>query len=157
MFFHWKLQDLPSLWLRLQPFKFCLGSGSTALALTGLWERFDSFQTQHKTQECSRSPTNINNYDNSDRNCAQHSTDCSDDYYRHTGIAYHVAYSRHTVAPRFQSTDMCWVCMCKALSLIVLYQVRCVEGTTFQRKKLFMEQLQQYLRKSKILEFFVAN
>jgi len=93
MFFHWKLQDLPSLWLRLQPFKFCLGSGSTALALTGLWERFDSFQTQHKTQECSRSPTNINNYDNSDRNCAQHSTYCRDDYYRHTGIAYHVAYN----------------------------------------------------------------
>jgi len=38
--------------------------------------------------------------------------------------------------------------MCKALSLIVLYQVRCVEGTTLQIEKLFMEQLQQYLRKS---------
>jgi len=47
--------------------------------------------------------------------------------------------------------------MCKALFLIVLYQLRCVEGTTFQREKLFMEQLQQYPRKSKILDFFVAN
>ena len=86
-------------------YKTCRVFGFSSSHLKLLWLRLHSPGTdrslgkirqlsdQHKTQVCSRSPTNICNYDNSDRNCAQHSTDCRDDYYRHTGIAYHVAYN----------------------------------------------------------------
>ena len=92
IFFHWKLQDLPSLWLRLQPFKI-----AWALAPQPWhWQVFRKYLTVYRPStkhECSRSPTNICDYDNSDCNCAQHCTDCRDDYCRHTGIACHVAYN----------------------------------------------------------------
>jgi len=53
----------------------------------------------------------------------------------HTGIAH------HTATPWFQSVDQCWVCVCTALSLSVLYTVQCQEdfGITFQIE-LFMDQ-----------------
>jgi len=39
----------------------------------------------------------------------------------HTDIAYHFEY--HAVTPRFQSINQCWVCVCRALSLNLLYTV----------------------------------
>jgi len=39
----------------------------------------------------------------------------------YTGIAYHIQY--HAATPRFQSIHQCWVCVCRAISLSVLYTV----------------------------------
>jgi len=46
--------------------------------------------------------------------------------------------------------------MDRALSLSVLYSVRCLEDITFQIEGLLMDQLKKYLRQSKIIDFFTA-
>jgi len=50
-------------------------------------------------------------------------------------MAYHFEHTTlkaRRAAPWFQSSDQCWVCAFRALSLSVLYSVRCLERITFQ-------------------------
>jgi len=49
------------------------------------------------------------------------------------------------------------VCVCRTLSLSVLYSVRCQDGITFQIEWMHMNQSQKSLRQSKIPDFFAAK
>jgi len=71
----------------------------------------------------------------------------------HTGIAYHIEHNAHGTPP-FQSIHHCWVCVCRALFLSVLYSVGCLKGITFKTEWLLMDQSQKSLHQSKIPDFF---
>jgi len=59
----------------------------------------------------------------------------------HTGIAHHIGHNAQSTPPHHGfSLSQCWVCVCRALSLSVLYSIRCLKDITFQIERLLAYQ-----------------